>query len=41
MPTGAVVDAAGVRRWIDVHPNHTARTEPRHTLAALDKVTTR
>ncbi len=27
MPTVAVVDTAGVIRWIDVHPNYTTRTE--------------
>ncbi|MEU1599136.1 peroxiredoxin-like family protein [Streptomyces sp. NPDC005708] len=35
MPTVAVVDAAGVLRWIDVHPNYTTRTEPAQVLAAL------
>ena len=27
MPTVAVIDAAGVIRWIDVHPNYAARSE--------------
>jgi peroxiredoxin len=35
MPTVAVVDASGVLRWIDVHPNYTTRTEPAEILAAL------
>lgn len=35
MPTVAIVDAAGVLRWIDVHPNYTSRTEPADVLAAL------
>lgn len=36
MPTVAIVDADGVLRWIDVHPNYTTRTEPADVLAALD-----
>jgi peroxiredoxin len=36
MPTAVVVDADGVIRWIDVHPNYTTRTEPAAILAALD-----
>jgi peroxiredoxin len=35
MPTVAIVDAEGVLRWIDVHPNYTTRTEPARILAAL------
>ncbi|MBZ6088403.1 peroxiredoxin-like family protein [Streptomyces olivaceus] len=35
MPTVVIVDAAGVVRWIDVHPNYTTRTEPAQILAAL------
>jgi peroxiredoxin len=35
MPTVAIVDANGVLRWIDVHPNYTTRTEPAAILAAL------
>ncbi|GGV80803.1 MULTISPECIES: peroxiredoxin-like family protein [Streptomyces] len=35
MPTVAIVDASGVLRWIDVHPNYTTRTEPAEILAAL------
>jgi peroxiredoxin len=27
MPTVAIVDGAGIIRWIDVHPNYTTRTE--------------
>ena len=36
MPTVAIVDAGGVLRWIDVHPDYTTRTEPADVLAALD-----
>ena len=36
MPTVAIVDATGVLRWIDVHPDYTTRTEPEQILAALD-----
>jgi peroxiredoxin len=35
MPTVAIVDAEGVLRWIDVHPNYTTRTEPAQILEAL------
>jgi peroxiredoxin len=38
MPTVAIVDADGVLRWIDVHPNYTTRTEPARIRAALDEV---
>lgn len=38
MPTVVIVDAAGVIRWIDVHPNYTTRTEVGDILAALDTV---
>jgi peroxiredoxin len=38
MPTTVVVDAAGVIRWIDVHPNYTTRSEVPDTLAAVDSV---
>jgi peroxiredoxin len=38
MPTTVVVDAAGVIRWIDVHPNYTARSEVHDILAAVDSV---
>jgi peroxiredoxin len=36
MPTVVVTDAAGVIRWIDVHPNYTTRTEVSEILAAVD-----
>ena len=36
MPTVVIVDATGVIRWIDVHPNYTTRTEVSDILAALD-----
>lgn len=38
MPTVAIVDADGVLRWIDVHPNYTTRTEPADVLAALSTI---
>jgi peroxiredoxin len=38
MPTVVVVDAAGIIRWIDVHPNYTTRSEVPDILAAVDAV---
>jgi len=38
MPTVAVVDAAGVLRWIDVHSDYSTRTEVPEILAALATV---
>jgi peroxiredoxin len=38
MPTTVVVDAIGVIRWIDVHPNYTTRSEVPDILAAVDSV---
>ena len=38
MPTVIVVDAAGIIRWIDVHPNYTSRSEVADILAAVDAV---
>jgi peroxiredoxin len=38
MPTTVVVDASGVIRWIDVHPNYTTRSEVPDILAAVDSV---
>lgn len=38
MPTTVVVDAAGVIRWIDVHPNYTTRSEVPDILAAVESV---
>ena len=38
MPTTVVVDATGVIRWIDVHPNYTTRSEVPDILAAVDSV---
>jgi peroxiredoxin len=35
MPTVAVVDAAGIIRWIDVRPDHTIRTEVVDIISAL------
>ena len=34
MPTVVIADADGVIRWIDVHPDYTARTEPSQVLQA-------
>ena len=36
MPTVAIVDADGILRWIDVHPDYSSRTEPFEILDALD-----
>jgi peroxiredoxin len=36
MPTVVVVDAAGVVRWIDVHPDYATRSEVPDILAAVD-----
>ncbi|MGA9358854.1 MAG: peroxiredoxin-like family protein [Mycobacterium sp.] len=38
MPTVVVVDAAGIIRWIDVHPDYTTRSEVPDILAAVDAV---
>jgi hypothetical protein len=38
MPTVAIIDAAHVLRWIDVHPDYSTRTEPGQILAALDSL---
>jgi alkyl hydroperoxide reductase subunit AhpC len=35
MPTVAIVDSAGVIRWIDVHPTYTTRTEVADVVDAL------
>ena len=35
MPTVVVVDATGIIRWIDVHPNYSTRSEPADILAAV------
>ena len=35
MPTAVIVDAAGVIRWIDVHPDYSTRTEPADILHRL------
>ena len=39
MPTVLVVDAAGIIRWIDVHPNYGTRTEPAQILEAVSATT--
>ena len=38
MPTAVVVDADGIIRWIDVHPDYAVRTEPQAILDALRQV---
>ncbi|HJP73768.1 MAG TPA: peroxiredoxin-like family protein [Pseudonocardiaceae bacterium] len=38
MPAAAIVDADGVLRWIDVHPNYATRSEPADILAALSAI---
>ncbi|MFJ4435857.1 peroxiredoxin-like family protein [Streptomyces sp. NPDC088923] len=37
MPTTVVLDAEGVVRWIDVHPDYTTRTEPEALVGAVDR----
>ncbi|MCW2719266.1 peroxiredoxin-like family protein [Pseudonocardia sp.] len=37
MPTVVLLDADGILRWIDVHPDYTTRTEPAEVLAAVDR----
>ena len=37
----AVIDAAGTLRWIDVHAEHTLRTEVAQILQAVDELQTR
>ncbi|MFJ4697961.1 MULTISPECIES: peroxiredoxin-like family protein [unclassified Streptomyces] len=37
MPTTVVLDAEGVVRWIDVHPDYTTRTEPEALVEAVDR----
>jgi peroxiredoxin len=37
MPTVVVLDAEGVVRWIDVHPNYTTRTEPVQIIEAVSQ----
>jgi alkyl hydroperoxide reductase subunit AhpC len=39
MPTVIVADAAGVIRWIDVHPDYSTRTEPGQILQAITQAT--
>ena len=36
MPTAVVLDAAGVIRWIDVHPDYTTRSEVGQILPAVE-----
>ncbi len=36
LATTVLVDADGVIRWIDVHPDYTTRSEPAEILAAVD-----
>jgi peroxiredoxin len=40
MPTVVIVDAAGVIRWIDIHPNYATRTETDQILGALAAIRT-
>jgi peroxiredoxin len=39
LPATVLVDAAGLIRWIDVHPDHVTRTEPAAIIRALDLIT--
>jgi peroxiredoxin len=36
MPAVVILDARHTVRWIDVHPDHSARTEPQQVISALD-----
>jgi peroxiredoxin len=38
MPAVAILDADHVLRWIDVHPDYTARTEPTQVISALNQL---
>jgi peroxiredoxin len=38
LPATVLVDAAGLIRWIDVHPDHVTRTEPAAIIQALDLI---
>jgi hypothetical protein len=38
MPTTVILDADRVRRWIDIHPDYSTRTEPTEVLHALDRI---
>jgi peroxiredoxin len=38
MPTVVIVDAAGIIRWIDVHPNYATRSEVPDIMAAVDAI---
>jgi peroxiredoxin len=38
MPTAVVLDAAGVIRWIDVHPDYTTRSDVGRILRAVEAV---
>lgn len=35
MPTTVIIDAAGIIKWIDVHPNYAQRTEPDAIISAI------
>jgi peroxiredoxin len=39
LPATVLVDAGGLIRWIDVHPDHVTRTEPAAIIHALDLIT--
>jgi peroxiredoxin len=38
MPTTAIVDSSGKLAWIDVHPDHTTRSEPIEILDAVGRL---
>ena len=38
MPATVILDASRTVRWIDVHPDYSARTEPRQVIDALDQL---
>jgi hypothetical protein len=38
MPATDIIDADRARRWIDIHPGYSTRTEPTEVLHALDRI---
>jgi peroxiredoxin len=38
MPATVTLDASRTLRWIDVHPDHSTRTEPQQIIDALDRL---
>ena len=38
MPTTVILDADRARRWIDIHPDYSTRTEPAEVLHVLGRI---